>query len=206
MKLLNVTSTDPPKHGKWGNKQATRSSDQEFCLYPMVIPRSFMGNYRLATQPLSLTWPLLYHILPGPFENYLSRLLSPLLMFNLNPVTCFLSLDWASRISFLSSVLTNNYTVNQSPHSINIHQHIGLVFFSFSHESFLLSKGMLRTLFEGSSCPIRFEMFVPIAHTWICYWDNCHCLWIWHLLALVQQCLCSCHEWSSFDQIARVIC
>ena len=42
-------------------------------------------------------------------------------------------------------------------------------------------------------------MFFPLwswssFHTFICYWDNCHCLLIWHLNALVQRWLCSSHD------------
>lgn len=54
----------------------------------------------------------------------------------------------------LSSVLTKNYTVHQSPHSINIHQHICIVFFSFYHEYFLsyCQKECYVRFLEGSSC------------------------------------------------------
>lgn len=37
----------------------------------------------------------------------------------------------------------------------------------------------------------RFDFSWFSFHTFICYWDNCHFLLIWHLLALVQQWLCS---------------
>lgn len=40
----------------------------------------------------------------------------------------------------------------------------------------------------------RFDFSWSSFHTFICYWDNCHCLLIWHLLALVQQWLCSSHD------------